>query len=187
MDNSKLRNISAEFKGRVKDTAEHAVDQVKNGTQVAANAVDSLKNPAHILNGAGQKLNDLSHDYFGRLLKEQRKIVDGVVEDGAQRLRTMADADNLKEFWDNQVALYPVTRDRVVGNVRKTLDILGDTRDGLKDLFQSTVLEFKGKKTPKAASKPHAKKKKTAAKKPAASKKTADNEPKPAAPPEKAA
>ena len=114
MDSSKLKNISEEFKARVRDTAEQAVDRAKNGTQVAANAVDSLKNPAHILNSAGSKLNDLSHDYFGRLLKEQRKIVDGVVDDSAQRLRAMADTGNLKEFWDSQVALFPATREPMV-------------------------------------------------------------------------
>lgn len=176
MDSSKLKNISEEFKARVrdtavqavdrvKDTAELAVDRAKNGTQVAANAVDSLKNPAHILNSAGSKLNDLSHDYFGRLLKEQRKIVDGVVEDSAQRLRVMADADNLQKFCGDQVALFPATRERMVGNVKQTLQILGHTRDGLKDLYQSTVVEFKGRKTPEAASKPRVAKKKTAPKK----------------------
>ena len=187
MDSSKLKNISKEFKARVKDTAELAVDRAKNSTQIAANAVDSLKNPAHILNSAGSKLNDLSHDYFGRLLKEQRKIVDGVVEDSAQRLRVMADADNIKEFWDNQVALFPATRERMVGNVRQTLEILGHTRDGLKELYQSTVLEFKGRKTPEAASKPRAAKKKTTAKKKSASKKTPGSKAKPIATPEKAA
>lgn len=197
MDSSKLKNISEEFKARVrdtavqavdrvKDTAELAVDRAKNGTQVAANAVDSLKNPAHILNSAGSKLNDLSHDYFGRLLKEQRKIVDGVVEDSAQRLRVMADADNIKEFWDNQVALFPATRERMVGNVKQTLEILGHTRDGLKDLYQSTVVEFKGRKTPEAASKPRVAKKKTAPKKKSAGKKTAGSKAKPIATPEKA-
>ena len=178
MDKSQLKTISEEIKGRVNDTAEHFVVQVKNGTQVAANAVDSLKKPAHILNNAGRKLNDLSHDYFGRFLKDQRKIVDGVVEDGAKRLRAMADADTLKEFWDNQVALFPATRDRVVGNVNETLDILGHTRDGLRELFDSTILEFKGVKTPKVSGKPRATKKKTAAKKPVASKKTVSSEPK---------
>jgi hypothetical protein len=158
---SKFKNMSENFKGRVKDTAEHAVDQAKNSTQVAANALDSLKNPAHILNSASMKLNDLSHDYFKRLLKEQRKIVDGVVEDGAKRIRIIADADNLKEFWDTQRALYPATRDRVVTNVKETLEILGHTRDGLKDLWESTVLEFQGKKAPKATSKPRATKKKS--------------------------
>lgn len=198
MDSSKLKNISEEFKarvrdtavqavGRVKDTAERAADRAKNGTQIAANAVDSLKNPAHILNSAGSKLNDLSHDYFGRLLKEQRKIVDGVVEDSAQRLRVMADAGNLQEFWGDQVALFPATRVRMVGNVKQTLEILGHTRDGLKDLWQSTVLEFKGRKTPEAASKPRAAKKKTTAKMKSASKKTAGSKAKPIATPEKAA
>lgn len=197
MDSSKLKNISEEFKARVrdtavqavdrvKDTAELAVDRAKNGTQVAANAVDSLKNPAHILNSAGSKLNDLSHDYFGRLLKEQRKIVDGVVEDSAQRLRVMADADNLQKFCGDQVALFPATRERMVGNVKQTLEILGHTRDGLKDLYQSTVVEFKGRKTPEAASKPRVAKKKTAPKKKSASKKTAASKAKPIATPEKA-
>lgn len=187
MDSTNLKNISDQFEGRVKDTAEHAIDQVKNGTQVAANAVDSLKSPAHILNNAGSKLNDLSHDYFGRLLKEQRKIVDGVVEDSAQRLRVMADAGNLQEFWDNQVALFPATRDRMVANVRETLEILGHTRDGLKDLVQSTVLEFKGKKTPGKPGKRGGAKKKTTAKKKSASKKTAGSKAKPIASPKKAA
>ena len=187
MDSSKLKNISDQFKGRVKDTAEHAIDQVKNGTQVVANAVDSLISPAHILNDAGGKLNDLSHDYFGRLLKGQRKIVDGVVEDSARRLRVMADAGNLKEFWDDQVALFPATRERMVANVRETLEILGHTRDGLKDLVRSTVLEFKGKKTPGKPGKRRAAKKKTTAKKKSASKKTAGSKAKPVATPEKAA
>ncbi|MCZ6561166.1 MAG: hypothetical protein O6931_09810 [Gammaproteobacteria bacterium] len=194
---SKFKNLSEDFKGRVKDTAEHAMDQAKNSTQVAANAVDSLKNPAHILNSASMKLNDLSHDYFKRLLKEQRKIVDGVVADGAKRIRVMADADNLKELWETQQALFPATRDRVVTNVKETLEILGHTRDGLKDLWQSTVLEFQGKKAPKASSKskPRATKKKSDTKKveenvsdqSTASKKTASSKPKKAAAPEKAA
>ncbi len=187
MDSSKLKNISDQFKGRVKDTAEHAIDQVKNGTQVVANAVDSLISPAHILNDAGGKLNDLSHDYFGRLLKGQRKIVDGVVEDSARRLRVMADAGNLKEFWDDQVALFPATRERMVANVRETLEILGHTRDGLKDLVRSTVLEFEGKKTPGKPGKRRAAKKKTTAKKKSASKKTAGSKAKPVATPKKAA
>ncbi|GBF31230.1 hypothetical protein MnTg04_01187 [bacterium MnTg04] len=187
MDSSKLKNLSDQFKGRVKYTAEHAIDQVKNGTQVVANAVDSLTSPAHILNDAGSKLNDLSHDYFGRLLKGQRKIVDGVVEDSAKRLRVMADAGNLKEFWDDQVALFPATRERMVANVRETLEILGHTRDGLKELVQSTVLEFKGKKTPAKTSKRRAATKKTTAKKKSASKKTAGRKAKPVATPEKAA
>ena len=55
MDSTKFKNLSDQFKGRVKDTAEHAIDQVKNGTQIAANAVDSLTSPAHILNNAGGK------------------------------------------------------------------------------------------------------------------------------------
>ena len=200
---SKFKNMSEDFKGRVKDTAENAIDQAKNSTQVAANAVGSLKNPAHTLNSAGMKLNDLSHDYFKRLLKEQRKIVDGVVEDGAKRIRVMADADNLKELWKTQRALFPATRDRVATNVKETLEILGHTRDGLKDLWQSTVLEFQGKKAPKASSKskPRASKKKTAVKNsdtlkskakesdqsPVARKKTVSRKPKAATAPEKAA
>ncbi len=208
---SKFKNLSEDFKGRVKDTAEHAMDQAKNSTQVAANAVDSLKNPAHILNSASMKLNDLSHDYFKCLLKEQRKIVDGVVADGAKRIRVMADADNLKELWETQRALFPATRDRVVTNVKETLEILGHTRDGLKDLWQSTVLEFQDKKASQASSKskPRATKKKSDTSKAkakesdqssdtkkveenvsdqsTASKKTTSSKPKKAAAPEKAA
>jgi hypothetical protein len=187
MDSSKFKNMTEDFKGRVKETTEHAVDQAKNSTQVAANAVDSLKNPAHILNSASMKLNDLSHDSFKRLLKEQRKIFDGVVTDGVKRIRVLADADNLKELWETQRALFPATRDRVVTNVKETLEILGHTRDGLKDLYQSTVLEFQGKKAPKATAKPRVSKKKTAAKITAASKKTASSKPKKATAPEKAA
>jgi len=107
------------------------------------------------------KLNDLSHDYIARLLKAQRKIFDGVVEDGATRIRRVADAGNLKEFWDKQRELFPSTRDRIAGNVKETLDILSGTRDGLQALIENTVLEFKGKKTRQATTKPRATKKKT--------------------------
>ena len=113
--------------------------RVRDGLDNSASWVSHRKGPLDVFTEKTLKLNGLSHDSAARLVRQQATFLEGSVDGMVKRLKTAADAESFRGFLDGQIKLMPETRDRIVGDIRKTFEILGDTRTDLTTLFRETL------------------------------------------------
>ncbi len=116
-----------------------ALERVRDTLDNSANWVEKGKSPVKALTDKTLKLNRITHNSTARLVRVQAEFVEGTVEAAAQRLQAAARADSLANLVSGQMDLMPATRDRIVTDARKTLDVLSDTRDDLRSLVRETV------------------------------------------------
>ncbi len=131
----------------------------KENVERAANLVEAGTTPVNYLINTALRLSDVANRNVNRMLEQQRDVVLGTVEAGAHRLKVAASATDVRDFFKDQVELMPSTRDRVRDDLRKTWEIMLDTRDDLRGVFVDNSNDLK--KTATAAKK---KVRKTAAK-----------------------
>lgn len=107
-----------------------------------AKVLVSGEKPVQIITDKALKLNKISHETVAGLVATQANALEGTLEGAATRLKTAAEASTLNELFDDQIALIPATRKRLAGDVRKAVDVLADSRHGLKAIFDETLTEF---------------------------------------------
>jgi hypothetical protein len=103
-----------------------------------ADGVAEAKRPATALFDAGLKLNQIAYGAAAELLAAQKDAVIGAVDGGVTRLRTAADAQTLRAFWEGQVALYPAGLSRMKQDYAKALGTLKGAGTGIKRLATET-------------------------------------------------
>ncbi|MDH3587837.1 MAG: TIGR01841 family phasin [Gammaproteobacteria bacterium] len=113
--------------------------RVRDGLDNGASWVSHRKGPLDVMTEKTLKLNGLSHDSAARLVRQQAGFLEGSVDGAAKRLKTAAEADSFRGLLDGQIKLMPETRDRIVDDIRKTFEILSDTRTDLAQLFRETL------------------------------------------------
>ena len=128
------------------DTSVRALtDSLSGSRDLAVNGaqwVSRGRKPLHLITESGLRLNTISHKSIARLVNVQAEMLEGTLEAVAKRLETAANANSVRELFNEQVALLPATRDRLTGDVRKALDVLSGTGDDLRGLFTETVRDF---------------------------------------------
>ncbi|MBT8143624.1 MAG: phasin family protein [Gammaproteobacteria bacterium] len=127
-----------------REAGQMAVDRVRDALDTSAEWVDGGKQPIKVLTEKTLKLNRITHNSAARLVRIQSEFVEGSVGGAAQRLQALASARDIRHMVDGQVQLMPATRERVVADARKTLDVIGDTRDDLTALIRETLAELRG-------------------------------------------
>ncbi len=108
-----------------------SVVQLRMALSRAAAVVANAKRPTQRLGAASLRMNNVAHDGIEQLVRHQVHVVEGMMDEGAQRLQLAAEAGSLRSMLNEQVSLLPETRTRLVKDVRTALDILGETRTGL--------------------------------------------------------
>ena len=124
-----------------------ALERVRDALDNSANWVESGKSPVKALTDKTLKLNRITHNSAARLVRVQAKFVEGTVLATAQRLQAAARADSVRHLISGQIELMPATRDRIVTDARKTIDVLSDTRDDLTTLVRETLDELRSDST----------------------------------------
>lgn len=126
--------------------AGRAVDAARIGAQRAAASFEAVETPVETLADAGRQLNALSYQYAGRMLDQGVQTVHGFIEDGAQRLRRAAKADDVRSLYQAQLEQLPASRDRIVKDALATWEIVAGTGRGLQSLALTTYARLVGKK-----------------------------------------
>ncbi|MBT8132836.1 MAG: phasin family protein [Gammaproteobacteria bacterium] len=129
------------------NVAERLSNRVKQGLDNGAEWVADRKRPIDVATEKTLKLNGISHESTARLVRQQADFIEGSVAGAAQRLKTAARSDSFRGLIDGQIKLMPETRDRIVDDIRKTFEILSDTREDLGQLFRETLSDLRGENT----------------------------------------
>lgn len=113
-------NIVEQFNGaadkvrqNVHSYRQTAAHKAREGVTQAANAIAGAHRPVETLVSAAQRLNDLTHDAVAQLMRQNAGTIDGLIDGSVDRLRQLAQADDLKSFIRQQAALNPALRARV--------------------------------------------------------------------------
>ncbi|MEO0972912.1 MAG: TIGR01841 family phasin [Pseudomonadota bacterium] len=96
-----------------------------------ATLVANGKRYTNRLGATGLRVNTVAYEGIEELIKHQVSVLDGFMEDTAQRLSLAAEAGSLNNLFAEQASLFAQTRDRMVTDMHTTLRILDDTRTNL--------------------------------------------------------
>ncbi|MDH3645309.1 MAG: phasin family protein [Gammaproteobacteria bacterium] len=121
--------------------------RVRQGLDNGASWVSDRKGPLDVATEKTLKLNGISHESTARMVRQQARFIESSVEGAALRLKTAAKSDSFRDLIDGQIKLLPETRDRIVDDIRKTVEILSDTREDLGQLFRETLTDLRGEST----------------------------------------
>lgn len=135
--NPTVENIVSKVTEGPRAWGQYAVDGGRTAATMAANVMTGAKKPARRLIKTGLKLNTVAHDSVADLLKLQARALEGTMDAGARRMELLADADSLRAMVKDQIALVPESRDRVVDDARKALDILNEAREELIEVINA--------------------------------------------------
>ncbi len=123
-------NIVEQFSGaaaqvgrRVRNYRESAVERARKRVSRAAEVMAAARAPVDTLVSATQRLNDLSHDTFSKLLSQNASAIDGLIHGGVERLKLLAQADDLRSFLRTQAGLSPAARERLSRDLRQLWSI----------------------------------------------------------------
>jgi phasin family protein len=119
------------FVARARQTAEHA-----------ASGVSAARGPLRVFAQAGRRLNDISHKYLGELVKQQLHTLEGVIEDGSERLSRAAHAKDLRTLLAEQRKLYPATRTRLGRDLKVTWELAASTGREIRNVASETYAEL---------------------------------------------
>ena len=128
-----------------------SVVRLRSALHRLAALVANAKRPTQVIGEAGLRVNQLAHDSVEEMVRHQIHVLEGLMDDGAQRLQVASQAGSLQSLLSEQVALLPETRSRVVKDVRVTLDILGNTRSRLSSTVREELTALRGLWAPAAA------------------------------------
>lgn len=130
------------------EAANNAVTVTRQAAHASARLMASAKQPLQVVTDSSLKLNKISHQSIARLVNVQSHAIEGTVLAAAKRLETAANAHSVNELVNDQMAMVPASRERLVKDARQALDVLSDTRDELRALVNDTVADFgRGERT----------------------------------------
>ncbi len=137
-----LNGVAGKVRQNVHAYRRTAVDKARNRVHQAAKAVAAARTPVDTLVTASQRFNDLTHDAFAQLLRQNGAAVDTLIGVGAERLKGLAQAEDLKSFIRKQAALNPATRERVTRELEQLWSLLNRTGREFRMLASETYAEL---------------------------------------------
>ncbi len=123
---------------RVEDYRHVVVEAARRTAQQAAHGVVAARAPIQIVADAGRRVNDASHRYIAQLVKQQLHSLEGVIEDGAERLSRAAKAKDVRGLIAEQARLYPASRARLGQDLKATWTLTADTGRELSSIASQT-------------------------------------------------
>jgi hypothetical protein len=87
-------------------------------------------------------MTDVSHRYFARFVKQQLQNLEGVLEDGADRLGRAAEAKDFRALVAEQAKLYPASRERLGRDLKATWILTADTGRELGSIASETYAQL---------------------------------------------
>ena len=127
------------IKDRTAPFVDTATDRTRNATVMLADAVARTNRPVDLAVETSLKLNEITHKSVARFVKQQARMIEGTVDAASKRLHVAADASNLRNLVNDQLAMFPATRDRLTKDARNTVAVFTETREELTDLVRSVM------------------------------------------------
>jgi len=165
---NRIEQFTDNLKSESRLMADRAVAGLRTAGLETAGFISWTKRPVHAVADTTLKLNALSHKSIEKLLKQQVKMLDDLIDGSAGRVEMAAKAKDVKSLFEKQVSSLPKSRDHAVKNARKTMTLVRDTGDAFGDLFKDVVVDISSTGSKKAPAR-----KKTTAKKATTKKRTA--------------
>jgi len=129
-------NVNA-YRKQLKKLPKVAVKQGKFAADLSADKLLDGKKIMRKAEKATLTLNNIAYGTVKKLIGQQFKVAEELVDASAKRLKTTAKANNAKALLKAQSKLNQATRKRVITDVKETVAILGDTKDDLVKLFNN--------------------------------------------------
>ncbi|MEJ2516262.1 MAG: TIGR01841 family phasin [Gammaproteobacteria bacterium] len=142
-----IDEITTNIKAESGLMADRALAGLRQATMNTAGLLNRTKAPARALIETGLKFNAVSHKGIEKLLKQQLSTYEDLVDGSTRRLQMAARAKTLRALWNDQVAALPDARDTVIGNARKTAQIVRATGDDVGDILRHAAEEAPAKVT----------------------------------------
>lgn len=150
-----IRKIADGLATQTKMAARDTLVYTRAATEKTADLVGETRKPVDTLTDAGLELNRITYKGVESMLKYNHDALVGLVDSGAKRLRTAANARSFKALVDGQIALFPATRERVVADFNRVVAIYAEagqqTLGVLRGTGESLGLVKPVAKKPKAA------------------------------------
>jgi len=161
-----LLRAGQKAQARVEDYRDAFIGAARRGALQAADGVTAVRSPARIVAEAGRRMNDVSHRYFARFVKQQLHSLEGVLVDGADRLSRAAEAKDFRTLLAEQAKLYPASRERLGRDLKATWILTADTGRELGSIASDTYAQLvHGASTKPKATRKSARRKKAATRK----------------------
>src|SRR5262245_14469564 len=100
-----LQTAREQLRSRTRSYSQEAAAAARHSAARAANRVLAAKRSVRTLAAAGQRLSSLSNRYFERMLGQQAHMIEGVIDDGAERLKRAAHAADFRKLIAEQKSL----------------------------------------------------------------------------------
>ena len=140
---AKIEDIARQFRTEADKRAEFVIKSLRQATMNTAEFIASGKTPIRTLADTGVKLNRASHKGVEKLVRNQASLFVTTLDDGAARLKLVARATNFRTLVSDQIASLPASRDRAIGNARKSIDIVVDTGSELRGIVRGAIVELR--------------------------------------------
>jgi Phasin protein len=127
---------------RVEDYRQAVLEAARRAAQQAADGVVAARAPIRIVADAGRRVNDASHRYLAQFVKQQLHNLEGVMEDGAERLSRAAHAKDFSGLIAEQAKLYPASRARLGRDLKATWTLTTDTGRELGSIASETYAQL---------------------------------------------
>ena len=137
-----LRSILVDRSRTLVAEARHYIDAsmtyARSSTEQLADTLEGLGTPIRTLQHASTKFTVVSQRYFEELLHVQAAAVRAALEDGAARLRIVAQAEDLRTLVRDQIERLPASRARISADLRHAAQATGKAGRELRDLAGDT-------------------------------------------------
>jgi hypothetical protein len=137
-----LIRVGQKAQARVGDYRDAFIGVARRGALQAADGVTAVRTPARIVAEAGRRMNDVSHRYVARFVKQQLHNLEGVLVDGEDRLSRAAEAKDLRTLVAEQAKLYPASRERLGRDLKATWTLTADTGRELGSIASETYAQL---------------------------------------------
>jgi hypothetical protein len=129
--------------GQIQKFGKDSVETVREAVVGSADTLKSLKSPVRVFARSGVKLTTVSQTAVASLIELQSDMLTSALSDAALRLERASRADNVVDLVRDQIELIPATRDRIVEDAQRAVQIFKlagrDVRGVVKHVYERVV------------------------------------------------
>lgn len=108
---------------QVRKMSKESVENVREAISGSAENLKSLKSPVRVFARSGIRLTVVSQTAVSSLIDLQSDMVTSALSEAALRLEKAARAENVLELVRDQIDMLPATRDRIVEDAQRAIEI----------------------------------------------------------------
>jgi hypothetical protein len=129
--------------GQIQKLGKDSVETVREAVVGSADTLKALKSPVRVFARSGVKLTTVSQTAVASLIELQSDMLTSALSDAALRLERASRADNVVDLVRDQIELIPATRDRIVEDAQRAVQIFKhagrDVRGVVKHVYERVV------------------------------------------------